>query len=210
MKIIGLLLAAGMSDRMGPVNKLTMSFRGRSIVEVSLKNMIGSSLDQIVVVLGDDHFAMADFLKQQKSESIRLVYNPDYQTGRASSCRCGLEYLADDTEAALFMVADKPSVSPALINQALEKFEKNRPPILCVRTPQGRGHPIIFARELFDELTRLDGDRGGQKIIDQYADQVFWLDDSSEQINVNTNDDYQRLIKQDAPTNVSNSPEANS
>lgn len=210
MKITGLLLAAGMSDRMNRVNKLTLPFRDRSIVEVSLRNMIESSLEQIAAVLGHDHTAMTGLLRQYESDSIRLLYNQDYQTGRASSIRRGLEYLDDDTEAALFMVADKPAVSSALINQALEKFEKNRPPILGVRTPKGRGHPIIFARELFDELTRLEGESGGQKMIDQYANQVFWLDDSSEQINVNTNDDYQRLIKQDAPANISNSPEANS
>lgn len=207
MKITGLLLAAGMSDRMNQVNKLTLPFRGRSIVEVSLRNMIESSLEQIAVVLGHDHTAMTDLLRQYESDSIRLLYNQDFRTGRASSIRRGLEDLDDDTEAALFMVADKPAVSSALINQALEKFEKNRPPILGVRTPKGRGHPIIFARELFDELTRLEGESGGQRMIDQYADQVFWLDDSSEQINVNTNDDYDRLIKQDAPANISNSVE---
>lgn len=203
MKITGILLAAGMSKRMNQVNKLMLPFRSSTIVEESLKNMTRSSLDQVIVVLGHESSTMTDILKQYQSKSISLVYNPDYQTGRASSIRCAMNNLDKDTEAALFMVADKPTVSPALIDQALEQFTKVHPPLLGVRTPQGRGHPIIFGRELFDELSELEGDHVGQQLIAKYQDEMLWLDDDQEQINVNTKNDCDRLIKQDALSNAS-------
>lgn len=203
MKITGFLLAAGMSNRMNRVNKLTLPFRGSSIVEESLKNMIASSLDQVIVLLGHEPSTMTDILSQYESDSIRLVLNPDYQSGRASSIRCAMEHLDQETEAALFMVADKPGIPSALICKAIRKFKEDHPSLLCVRTPQGRGHPIIFGRELFDDLLELEGDHVGQELIDKYQDERLWLDDDREQVNVNTKNDYDRLIKQDVLSNAS-------
>ena len=197
MQVTGLLLAAGMSKRMQGTNKLSLPFRSGSIVEESLKNLIASSVDQCIVVLGSEATMIADLLKDYESDTVRLIENQEYQTGRASSVRCGIENLDGDCDAALFMVGDKPLVRTDLITRAVQEFREHQPPVLCVRTPEARGHPIIFGRELFKELNGLKGDEVGQQLIEKYQDDVLWLEDDELQINVNTPEDYDRLIHQD-------------
>ncbi len=200
MNITGVLLAAGTSKRMSGANKLMLPYRSGSIVEESLKNLIASSVSQTLVVLGHEKALISKLLTPYESALVTFVSNDNYQTGRASSVRCAIRNLDISCDAALFMVADKPGVRTELIVQAVNEFEKHRPLLLCVRTRWGRGHPIVFARKLFDDLLNMEGDQYGQKVTEKYQNKVHWLDDDLLQINVNTREDYERLIEQDSQT----------
>ena len=92
------------------------------------------------------------------------------------------------------MVADKPGVTTALIDRALERYRKDRPAILYVQTPAGRGHPIIFSRTVFEDLLLLQGDRVGNELIEKYKSDLVAMDDPDEQPDIDTEDDYRRLL----------------
>lgn len=194
MKITAVILAAGTSSRMAAGNKLLLDYGERTVIEQVLLNTADSNVDDVLVVTGYESDRLQDKLKNHLTERIRLVHNADYQRGRAASIKCAVRNLGEDVDAVLFMVADKPAVPSILINRAFDMFCQGRPAILYVRTPSGRGHPIIFDRSLFGELLTLEGDRVGDELIARHRDRVCELEDSVDQIDVNTEKDYRAVV----------------
>ncbi len=194
MKITAVILAAGTSSRMAAGNKLLLDYGKRTVIEQVLLNTADSNVDDVLVVTGYESDRLQDKLKNRLTERIRLVHNADYQRGRAASVKCAVRNLGEDVDAALFMVADKPGVSTALINQAIDQFQQDHPLILYVRTQSDRGHPIIFDRSLFGELLNLEGDPVGDELIARHRDRVCELEDSADQIDINTEKDYRAVV----------------
>ena len=188
-----MILAAGTSSRMASGNKLLLDYGERTVIEQVLLNTADSSVDDVLVVTGFERDRLQAKLKSHLTERIRFVHNADYHRGRAASVKCAVRNLGEDVDAALFMVADKPGVQTILINRAIDMFCQARPAILYVRTPSGRGHPIIFDCSLFGELLTLEGDRVGEELIARHRDHVCELEDSADQIDINTEKDYRAV-----------------
>lgn len=194
MKITGVLLAAGLSSRMEDGNKLLLPMDGQTMIEAVLGNMINSSLEEIIVITGHDSKRVEQALSGQARPGIRIVENKSFAEGRASSIACAMAALEPQCDAALFMVADKPTITSSLINEAISLFTSQQPDILAVKTPSGRGHPIVFNRTMFSELTKLKGDRIGLDLTDLNINNVCWLHVKKDQPNINTRQNYDHLM----------------
>src|SRR5512138_930387 len=84
--ISAILLAAGESKRMGRPKQL-LEWQGKPLLLHVLENCVRSSADEIILVLGHE----ADQIRSCLPElPIKIVVNPDYETGMASSLRQGL------------------------------------------------------------------------------------------------------------------------
>ncbi len=197
MKISGIILAAGLSTRMAGENKLLLPFRGRTVIEETLSNMCQSNISETVIVTGYQHEAIALTLEHMIGSTTRIIFNPDFAEGRSSSIKSGLTALDDTSGAALFMVGDKPTVSHQLINRALDQFQKKQPAILYVETPNGRGHPILFSKKIFNELLTLTGDIVGDDLIENYKNETETIQDDQIQIDIDAINDYKQLVKSD-------------
>lgn len=194
MNITGILLAAGKSARMPGKNKLLLPYRDQTIIECCLSQLIDSQLSQIIIVIGFEADRMRQTLSSYQSERVQLVINSTYEDGRANSIKAGLEKCGPTDSGALFMVADKPTIKADLINSVISEFESESYSIVAVKTPNGRGHPIIFNRSLFAELLELKGDVAGEDLIARHADDISWVEDSKPQFNINSPADYQQLL----------------
>ncbi len=194
MKIVGAILAAGMSSRMGR-NKLLLPYKEHTVFEEVLAQLLKSDLDEVIVVTGFEKERIEELIKNKCEDEIRIVYNENFRLGRSESIKCAVGNISDQADAILFMVGDKPTVRAELINKALAEFKKKSPDILYVKTPAGRGHPIIFSKKLFDELLELNGDMVGDEIIGRHMDDVVELPDSAVQVDVDTIEDYNILMK---------------
>ncbi|MFQ5498896.1 MAG: NTP transferase domain-containing protein [Candidatus Zixiibacteriota bacterium] len=195
MTITGVVLAAGKSERMG-CNKLLMPFGQQTVFETTLQNVISSRVDRIIVVSGYEHERIERLAKRWSSERVQTVFNPDYSRGRAESIKLAVRFAGVQSEAMLFMVADKPTVTTDLIDRAIERFVRDRPALLYVNTPSGRGHPIIFGEALFAELASLSGDSVGNDLVTRYRANSIELWDDTEQIDIDTPADYRMAIGQ--------------
>jgi molybdenum cofactor cytidylyltransferase len=185
---------------MGPVNKLLLRYREHTVVEETLLQLAKSQVDSILIVTGYENDRIENVLSSYYSRRISGVHNDKYRFGRAESIKCAVRHFVDDTEAAMFMVADKPGVTSALIDRAIERYRRDRPAILFVETPGGRGHPIIFSKSMFTELLRLRGDCVGDELLAKYKDDVVTIEDSRKQIDVDCEADYLKLMKAEATT----------
>lgn len=192
MKIVGAILAAGMSSRMGQ-NKLLLPYRGHTVIEEVLAQILESALEEIMVVTGFERDRIERLVKAKYRDRVKIVYNESFRLGRAESIKCAVRNVSDHPDAILFMVADKPTVRADLINRAVAEFEAKSPEMLYVKTLAGRGHPIIFSRSLFSELLALAGDEVGEELIAGHEDNVIELTDEESQIDIDTIEDYGML-----------------
>ena len=61
LNITGIILAAGSSLRMGR-NKLLLEYHGHSVIEETIKQMLNSKADEIIVVTGYDSESINDLI----------------------------------------------------------------------------------------------------------------------------------------------------
>lgn len=195
MNICGVILAAGRSARMKQGNKLMLDFGPVTVVEQTLQNLAGSDVCSIKIVVGFEQERLLSVLKPHMKDRVTIVHNADWSTGRASSIGCAVEHAPSDADALLFLSGDKPTIGTSLINRSLKLFTQHHPAILYVKTPMGRGHPIIFDRALYTELAALEGDLIGNKLIEKYRGRTVELEDVSLQPDINTDADYQAALK---------------
>jgi molybdenum cofactor cytidylyltransferase len=190
--ISAILLAAGQSKRMGELKQL-MPFGQSTIVEQAVDNLLGSAVDEVIVVVG---YKAEDVIKAIAAKPIKLVINPDYEQGMSTSIIAGLKLVRGKVQGVMLAMGDQPLVDSQTINRLIEEFY-NHDKGIAVPTYQGRrGHPIIFAIKYKKQLLKLRGDVGGRQIIKDHPDDVLEVAVDSESIvaDFDTTDDYQSYV----------------
>lgn len=172
MRIDGIILAAGLSKRFGRPKQLA-EWRGRPLILQAAETALASRLRRVIVVTG--HVAnqvRAALRPLAQYPNLHLVYTPEYEEGRASSIRCGVKALPEDSPAAMFLACDQPLITAELINALIDAFIQHRPLICHPVFGSIPSNPSIFAAELFPELMELSGDVGGRALIEKYRSRV--------------------------------------
>jgi molybdenum cofactor cytidylyltransferase len=176
--VAAVVLAAGGSSRMqGPLKQL-LPWGDSTLVRHTLDVVSRAQVAEIVVVVGKQ----ADEVRGELAASTcfdkcRIVENPDWQQGRSTSVRAGLKAIRPDSAAAIFVNADQPFLTAHAIDTILHRYFQSLAPIVAPVYDGVTGSPVLFARQLFGELTQLIGEDGGKKILTARADEV-------EQVNV--------------------------
>jgi molybdenum cofactor cytidylyltransferase len=186
--IAAIVLAAGASTRMGR-QKLTLPLAdGRPLARAAVEQVLAGGLDDVVVVLGREAEAVAATLR---GLPIRTVVNPRYAEGQSTSLRAGLDALAPGTEAAVVALGDQPLPDPRVIHRLVEAFRTSGRPIVAPVYRDGRGNPVLFASAVFDELRRVEGDRGGRPVIARNPERVAEVPvDAPMPTDIDTPEDY--------------------
>jgi molybdenum cofactor cytidylyltransferase len=195
IKITGVILAAGKSERMRPSNKLLLEYNGHTIIEEVLTQVKKSAVDDIVIVTGHESHLIKKKLAKNTGENVIIIKNTNYNRGRIESIKCAIRHLSENCDAALFMVGDKPGVKSELLSKAANQFRELNPAILATQTPTGPGHPIIFSSSIFDEILEYEGENLRDNLIACHKDNYFELNDNTPQLDIDTEDDYQRLLE---------------
>lgn len=194
-KVAGIILAAGKSSRMGQTKQL-LPFQGRTILECVVANALASALHRVIVVLGHEAGALQPLLPQT---AVTTVLNACYETGQSSSLKAGLEALAEESEAVLFLLGDQPLVTPATINLILAAFEASPSPIVMPVFEGKRGNPVLFSRETFPRIQNLSGDSGARALFQEYDGRIQSVPVHSRAIldDLDTLEDYRNLLLQE-------------
>ena len=104
--ISAILLAAGQSKRMNGENKLTKELQDIPLIKLSVKNILASSINELIIVLGHQKEIIEKLI--DKSEKIKFVFNKDFESGMASSIKTGIDNLSEKTEAFFICLGDMP------------------------------------------------------------------------------------------------------
>lgn len=200
MSNIGIIiLAAGASTRLGQPKQL-LTYQGKSLIRHIAEMAVDSRCQPVVVVLGACAESIASHLENL---DIHIVYNQEWSTGMASSIKCGInavQAIAPEIEASVLMLCDQPFVSANLINQLVTEYETTNSMIVASEYANILGVPALFHKELFSELTLLQGDVGAKKTIRKHEPNCSSIPFSEGVIDIDTLEDYEQLHKPDALT----------
>jgi len=164
-RIAGIILAAGTSSRMGR-NKLTLPLHGKPMVAHAVEAALAAHLDPVIVVTGHDAAAVRQALGRAP---VRFVQNEDFAQGLSTSLRAGIQAVTPDCEGAVVLLGDMPRITAPLIEKVVAAFNPAEDQAICVATAGGeRGHPVLWGRQFFTELERLEGDAGARSVMLRY------------------------------------------
>ena len=189
--ISAILLTAGQSKRMIGENKLTKKIQGVPLIKLSVKNILASSIDELIVVLGHQKEIIEKLI--DKSEKIKCVFNKDFESGMASSIKAGLNHLSNNTEAFFICLGDMPMVNSDIYNQLIKSKDNKK---IIVPTYKGQqGNPVLFDKSMKEKIMNIAGDVGAKKILELNKDKILNLeiDDQSITKGFDTQDNFNSL-----------------
>ena len=195
-KIMGIILAAGNSSRMGKDNKLLRNIGGASLVRNTAVEMLKSNLDSCSIVLGYQSDKVAAVIKDL---NINLILNPFWEEGQASSLKAALNTLDSSYSDLLVMLGDLPGVKSKHINKIIEEhlLANNRKSKITIPSFNGKkGNPVIWGKSFFPDLSNLEGDVGGRTLFDQHpaAINLLVMEDEAVITDTDTPEDFKKFL----------------
>lgn len=188
--ICGLILAAGVSRRMGRP-KLPLDWGGQPVIRRAVEQIKAGGLDELIVVVGREAPAIREALS---GLPVRFVLNPEPEAGQGSSVACGIAALAPGTEAALIALGDQPVLPPEVIPSLLQTFRQAGKSIVAPVYRGVQGNPVLFASPVFAELLTLTGDRGARSVVEKDPGRVALVPfDLPMPADLDTPEEYERL-----------------
>ena len=111
-KPAGLILAAGLSSRMGEFKPL-MKIDRHNPLEILIRHFKKAGVDDIFVVTGFNAEAIEDFLKD---EDVHAVYNERFEEGMFTSVQAGVRAAYENGNECIIMTpVDVPLIPPYII-----------------------------------------------------------------------------------------------
>jgi molybdenum cofactor cytidylyltransferase len=156
MQVVGVVLAAGESRRMGRLKAL-LPFGTCTVIEQVVRALRQGGLDRISVVLGHRAEEIAAVLHPLP---VHILYNAMYQQGMTTSVQVALREIVPVPDAYLLALVDQPHISPGPAQLLVQAFIHARKGII-IPTYQGkRGHPILLASRYREAVLALGPDQG--------------------------------------------------
>ena len=191
-RVAGIILAAGMSTRMGQFKQL-LPLGGRAAIEW-IAEVVGRQLDEVVVVLGHRAEEIAPVLA---GYPVRCVVNSSYRMGMLSSVQCGLRAV-DVAADYLICLGDQPRLSGAVVEQVLQARKQVGAGIIIPTANGKRGHPVLIRNAYRAEILGLPLDVGLNAVTRGHPGDAYELPVAEDAIltDMDTPADYQRELEQ--------------
>lgn len=190
--IWAIVLAAGESKRMGSP-KMLLPYNDVTIIEQVIRNLLDSSVDRVVVVLGANR---EEIMKVTRRYDVFHCYNENYKTGMLSSVKCGFYSLPEGCLAALIMPGDQPMTGPGEINRVISTFAESNKGLVMAAHEGRRGHPLIVDMKYAEEVLALTDNEGLRELAVKHPEDVLEseTDDPSVVRDIDTQEDYMNEI----------------
>ena len=115
--------------------------------------------------------------------------NPNWKQGQLSSIQAAIRSLPEgQTDGMMLFLVDHPLVSAATVGEIIAQFYESGRPIVLPKFRGKRGHPVIFARRLYDELLAAPADQGARAVVWAHAAEVLEVPTEDEGVVLNLND----------------------
>lgn len=185
MTVVGVIVAAGKSTRMGRPKQL-LTIGGRPLLQWVVDAAESSALDRVVVVTGH----AADEVRAAITLGRAIwAHNPETERGTMSSLRLGVA-AAGEARAVMKLVCDQPEVTRETIDQMISAWDPDTHRASLAAYRDGPGHPLLFAEPVLAEVIDQEGDRLLWGFLERHPHQVGRLSvDAPRPIDINTADD---------------------
>jgi molybdenum cofactor cytidylyltransferase len=177
--ISSILLAAGQSLRMKGENKLIKEIDGAPIIKYAVKNILSSTVNEIIIVLGYEENLIKKIVGINKK--IKFVYNKNFKEGIASSIKIGLDNISIKSEAFFISLGDMPNVNQNIYNKLIKsklKYNKklntkHRKEIIIPTFEGKNGNPVLFSKYIKHKMMLINNDLDAHKIIQLNKDKIL-------------------------------------
>jgi molybdenum cofactor cytidylyltransferase len=188
-RIVGIVLAAGKSQRMGEFKPL-MQIAGMPMLQRVIENAKEGGLEPLIVVSGFAAERVREIIARCGASE---VYNGDFEDGMLSSVKVGVTALA---EAGAFMIVlgDQPGVMPRTYRRIVEVWKESGARVVVPKFEGRKGHPVLFDRECAKEILELQAGQTLRDVVERGAQEVE-VDDPGVLADVDTQDDYQAEVR---------------
>jgi len=152
------------------VNKLLAEVGGRPVIRRVAEAALASRARPVILVTGHERARVEAALA---GLDVIFVHNPDHATGMASSLRAGIAAVPETVAGALVVLGDMPLLAPGLLDRLMDAHAPAAGRLIAAPVEGGqRGHPVLWSRRFFGELSALEGDVGARAILAANAELV--------------------------------------
>jgi len=198
IKVSAIMLAAGMSKRMGK-DKLLFEYLGKPLLQHSVDLLSDLPVYERILITSDARLAFISL-----SPGIRICINPHPEKGLSKSIQTGTQ-AASGTHY-LFLTADQPKLTKADLLQLLDAADADPGKIIypCIDSNPNSPtlFPAVFRPELLD-LYRTDqsgkeNDNGGRTIRDANKQHCLVIEPENPEnfADIDNMDDYEQLLQE--------------
>lgn len=154
------ILAAGRGSRFGRP-KAQVRIAARTLLGVAVDTATAAGLDPVVAVVPPDVLVPG---------AARAVTNDRPAAGLSRSLQLGLGAVPPDSDAAMILLVDEPTVGVALLRRLLGA--RGRTPVIATLSDGVLGPPVLLERGAFDLADGLVGDVGLRELLRGLPDDV--------------------------------------
>ena len=190
LEVSAVLLAAGMSSRMGSCKQL-LPLGGRPFVVRCLDSINQAGIKDVVVVVGA---CLEDVVDAVCSLPVRIVVNPDPDSDMASSARLGVKAVSRAATGVFVCLSDHPLVSPGTYRSLMLRHAREPEAILVPVHAGRKGHPTLFPYRLLDGMTETQTLRD---VIGAHPELIRLVDvpDGGVTVDIDTPEDYKEAAR---------------
>ncbi len=194
MGVVGVVLAAGESRRMGKLKAL-LPFGDRTVIEQVIHNLLQAELDVIAVVLGHRASEISEVLAPLP---VQIFYNADYREGMTSSVQVAFRHINPVPEAYMLALVDQPHLGREPAQCVLEAYTQMPYQGIVIPTYQGkRGHPIILGRKYRQEVLALGRDQSLNQVTRGHPEDTLEIPLADDLIlqDMDYSEEYEAVLK---------------
>jgi molybdenum cofactor cytidylyltransferase len=180
-QVCALVLAAGRSRRMAPLNKLLVpDARGVPMIARVVDNVLASRARPVIVVTGHEREQIEEALT---ARPVLLAHAEDYAEGLSASLKAGLRAVPPEAEGILVCLGDMPLVSGEMLDRLIGAFDPEEGRAVVQPTYHGKqGNPMLWAREFLPEMLAITGDVGARHLAAQHAERLVEVEMSDDAV----------------------------
>jgi molybdenum cofactor cytidylyltransferase len=179
--VCALVLAAGRSRRMAPLNKLLVpDNKGVPMILRVVDNVLASHASPVIVVTGHERERIEEALA---GRPVLFAFAENYADGLSASLKAGLAAVPPEAEGIMVCLGDMPLVSSAMLDRLMQAFDPEEGRAIVQPTFRGKqGNPMLWAREFLPQMLGITGDIGARHLAAQHAERMVEVEMASDAV----------------------------